>query len=170
MCGKTSSMGCVHGKMKDIGLLALRLAIGAIFIYAGYGKLGANHEMVSGMMGKMIGPESAGSFWAYFVGLAEVAGGLMVLLGVFATYAAAWLSVIMVVAILAVHWSGPFAAMFAPLAILGGTLALMGSGAGAYRLVQCECHCPKCKEADAKCDKESEKAGCCGSGQCGDKK
>lgn len=180
MCGKTSTMGCVHGKMKDFGLLALRLAIGAIFIYAGYGKLGAGHEMASGMFGKMIGPESAGSFWAYFVGLAEVVGGLMVLFGVFATYASTWLSIIMVVAILVVHWSGPFSSMFGPLAILGGTLALMGSGAGRYRLVQTECHCPKCKAmcADGKCDdkggncdsSKEEKGGCCGGGNCGDKK
>ncbi|MCX6780402.1 MAG: DoxX family protein, partial [Candidatus Magasanikbacteria bacterium] len=121
MCHKSDAMSCVHGKMKDFGLLALRLALGAIFIYAGYGKLGANHAMVSGMMGKLIGPESAGSFWAYFVGLAEVVGGAMLVLGVFASYAAAWLSIIMIVAILTVHLNGSFANMYAPLAILGGT-------------------------------------------------
>lgn len=180
MCNKTSTMSCVHGKMKDFGLLALRVAVGAIFIYAGYNKIGPGHAMTVGMMGKFIGPESAGSFWAYFVGTAEMLGGLMVLFGVFASYAATWLSVIMVVAILAVHWNGPFSGMFAPLAILGGTLALMGSGAGSYRLVQTECHCPKCKAmcADGKCDdkvgscgsSKEEKGGCCGGGGCGDKK
>lgn len=177
MC-KSSTVSCVHGKMKDVGLLALRLALGAIFIYAGWGKLGANHAMVSGMMGKMIGPESWGSFWAYFVGSAEVLGGAMLILGVFACYAAAWLSVIIVVAILVVHWSGPFSSLVGPLAILGGTLALLGTGAGRFRLVKTECHCPKCKAmcADDKCEPKSEMGkapemgGCCGSGNCGDKK
>lgn len=171
MCGKANAMDCAHGRMKDFGLLALRVAIGAIFIYTGYGKIGAGHEGATAMFGKLIGPESMGSFWAYFVGLAEFAGGVMVLLGVFATYASVWLSIIMIVAILAVHASGPFTGMFAPLAILGGTLALMGSGAGAYRLVESECHCPKCKEMGAKCEKEmgseaGKEGGCCGGGKC----
>ena len=166
----------VHKGMKNFGLLALRLAIGAIFIYAGYGKLFTNHEMVAGMMGKMFGPASAGSFWAYFVGSAEFFGGLMVLLGVFASYAAAWLSIVMIVAILTVHWSGPFTGMYAPLAILGGTLSLMGSGAGRYRLVKAECGCPKCKAIMAAGGKEESKGNCCGSemkaegGCCGGKK
>lgn len=179
MCNKTSTISCVHGKMKDFGLLALRLALGAIFIYAGYGKLGANHAMVSGMMGKMIGPESAGSFWAYFVGGAELLGGVMLVLGVFACYAAMWLSVTMIVAILVVHISGPFSSMYAPLAILGGTLALIGSGAGRFRLVQTECHCPKCKAmCEEKCAPKAGMSpmdvkpmgGCCGGAACGDKK
>jgi len=166
MCYKKSTVHCAHGKMRDFGLLALRVAVGMIFIYAGYGKLGMNHEMASGMFAKMIGPETAGSFWAYFVGSAELLGGLMVLLGVFATYAATWLSIIMVVAILTVHWNGPFSGMYAPLAILGACLALMGNGAGGYRLVESECCCPKCKEMNAKCKKEG---GCCG-GKCEEKK
>lgn len=183
MCNKSDTMSCVHGKMKDFGLLALRLALGAIFIYAGYNKLGANHDLVSGMMGKMIGPESAGSFWAYFVGLAELVGGVMLVLGVFASYAAAWLSVIMIVALLVVHASGPFSGMTAPLAVLGGTLALLGTGAGRFRLVKTECHCPKCKAmcADDKCEPKSVKpemggmaakamGGCCGGGACGENK
>lgn len=166
MChGSCSTMPHAHKGMKNFGLLALRLAIGAIFIYSGYGKLFTNHEMVAGMMGKFIGPASAGSFWAYLVGSVEFFGGFMVLLGVFATYAAALLSVVMVVAIMTVHWSGPFTGMYAPLAILGGTLALMGSGAGRYRLVSMECFCPKCKAMfpGGKCEpKPGETGGCCG--------
>ncbi len=181
MCNKMSAMSCVHGKMKDFGLLALRLALGVIFIYAGYEKLGPGHAMAVGMFGKMIGPESAGAFWAYFVGLAEFVGGLMVLLGVFATYASAWLSVIMVVAlVLLARTGGGFMNLFTPIAVLGGTLALLGSGAGSYRLVQCECHCPKCKAmcGDGQCEPKAAMSpmdvksmgGCCGSGNCGDKK
>jgi len=171
---------CAHEKMRDAGLLALRIALGILFVYMGYSKLGPNHAMSSGMFAKFIGPEYAGSFWAYFVGLAEFVGGLMVLLGVFASYAAAWLSIIMVVALLTVHLGGPVSGYFLPLVTLGGTLALMGSGAGCWRLVKTECHCPKCKSMCSmdKCDskgameKSEEMGGCCGKegGCCEDKK
>ncbi len=162
-----STMPSVHGKMKDAGLLALRIAIAFIFIYSGYGKLFTNHAMVSGMFAKLIGPESAGSFWAYFVGAAEFFGGLMVLFGAFASYAAVWLSIIMVVAIFIAHWGGPISGYFMPLAVLGGTLALVGNGAGCWRLVKTECHCPKCKMIESpkggccSMDKKSESGGCC---------
>ena len=160
-----STMPAVHGKMKDFGLLALRVALAFIFIYSGYGKIFTNHEMISGVFGKLIGPESAGSFWAYFVGLAELGGGLMLLLGIFASYAAAWLSIIMVVAIFTAHWGGPITGYFVSVAVLGGTLALMGTGAGCFRLVKTECHCSKCKmmESEKGCcdDKTSGGHGCC---------
>ncbi|MCX6779958.1 MAG: hypothetical protein NT034_02125, partial [Candidatus Magasanikbacteria bacterium] len=61
-----------------------------------------------------------------------------------------------------------------------GTLALLGTGAGRFRLVQTECHCAKCKAmcADDKCAPKAAMSpmdvkpmgGCCGSGACGDKK
>lgn len=169
-------MHSVHGKMRDFSLLALRLAIAFIFIYSGYVKIFTNHAMVSGMFGKLIGPESAGSFWAYFVGSAEFFGGLMVLLGVFATYAAVWLSIIMVVAIFTAHLGGPVTGYFLTVSLLGGCLALIGNGAGRFRLVQKECCCPECKtmcsekhDGSEVSSKDSEEC-CGGSGCCGDKK
>jgi putative oxidoreductase len=180
MCHENGgTMHSMHGKMRDFSLLALRLAIAFIFIYSGYAKIFTNHTMASGMFGKLIGPESAGSFWAYFVGGAEFFGGLMVLLGVFATYAAAWLSVIMVVAIFTAHWGGPINGYFLVVSLLGGCLALLGNGAGRFRLVKKECCCPECKamcsdkHGDAKVvGKGEESDECCGGngGCCGDKK
>lgn len=156
MCDQDcSTMSAVHGKMKDYGWLALRIAVAFVFIYSGYMKLGPNHAMTSGMFGKLIGPEMAGSFWAYFVGLAEFGGGLMVLLGIFASYAAAWLAIIMVVAIFVAHWGGPISGYFLTVTLLGSCLALVGNGAGRFRLVKTECHCPKCKMAT------NDKGGCC---------
>lgn len=158
MCDKMcSSMPRNHKAMKNFGILALRISIGVIFIYMGYGKIFTNHEGTVGMMAKAIGPAAAGSFWAYFVGTLELVGGLMVLLGVYATYAAVWLSIIMITAMLTVHAGGKFAGYFLPLAVLGGTLALMGMGAGKYRLVKTECHCPKCKMSEM-----NNVGGCCG--------
>ena len=176
MCHQNcNTMACVHGKMKDFGLLALRLALAFIFIYSGYMKLGPSHDLVSGMFGKLIGPASAGSFWAYFVGGVEFFGGLMLLLGVFASYAAVVLSIVMVVAIFTAHWGGPINGYFMPLAVLGGTLAIMGSGAGCFRLVKTECHCPKCKamcSSEKSMSKDEDMDGCCGNGGgcCDDKK
>lgn len=175
-----STMSAVHGKMRDMGLLALRIAVAFVFIYSGYTKLGPNHAMASGMFAKLIGPESAGSFWAYFVGLAEFGGGLMVLLGVFVSYAAVWLAIIMLVAIFTVHLGGPVSGYYLTVTLLGSCLALMGSGAGRFRLVKTECHCSKCKTmcSSEKHEGEHGKAEneamdeCCGGngGCCGDKK
>jgi len=176
MCHQNcNTMACAHEKMKDFGLLALRLALAFIFIYSGYMKLGPSNAMASGMFGKLIGPESWGSFWAYFVGGVEFFGGLMLLLGVFASYAAVVLSIVMVVAIFTAHWGGPINGYFLPLAVLGGTLAIMGNGAGCWRLVKTECHCPKCKamcSSEKSMGKGEEMDGCCGKGDgcCGDKK
>ena len=159
-----NTMSNVHEKMRCFGLLALRIALAFIFIYSGYGKLGPNHIVASGMFASLIGPESAGSFWAYFVGAAEFFGGLMLLLGVFARYAAIWLSIIMIVGIFTAHLGGPASGYFLSVALLGGTLAIMGSGAGCFRLVKTECHCSKCKTmvvgGCCKVDKKHE-GGCC---------
>lgn len=161
---------CGHPSRKAWGLLGLRIAVGVIFIYMGYGKLGAGHTMASGMFAS-IGLPGSGSFWAYVIGLFEFVGGLMVLLGIFASTAAMWLSVILIVAMLTIHRGGPFPGYFLPLAVLGGCLALIGSGAGALRLVKMECPCPKCKDAcqtggGAGALAAGGTGGCCG-GSCG---
>ncbi len=148
---------CTHSKMKAVGLLGLRLAVGIIFLYMGYSKLGPNHAGTAGMFSGMGLP---GNGTAYLIGLLEFVGGLMVIFGVYAKYAATWLAAIMVVAILTVHRGGPFMGYFLPLSVLGGCLALMGSGAGRYRLVKTQCHCKLCQEG-------MKEGGCCGSGSCG---
>ncbi len=154
-------------KMDSWGLLALRVVIGIIFIYSGYSKLFGNPLMTVGMFTKMGFPMPA--FWAYFVGLAELVGGLMVLLGIYARIAAVWLSITMVVAILAAHLKGPFQGWFLPLSLLGSLLALMGVGSGDFRLVKAECCCPKCrmaaKENGQCCDDKMKKDGACEAGE-----
>ncbi len=164
MCKTT----CAHKTMKAAGLLGLRLALAFIFIYSGYGKMFVGHEMASGMFSAKLG--LPGSATAYFVGGLEVLGGLMVLLGVFAKYAATWLAVIMVVAILAVHRGGPVNGYFLTTSLLGACLAIMGVGAGPWRLVKTQCHCKMCVSANNCCagEKKEGKEGdsCCG-GKCG---
>jgi putative oxidoreductase len=87
-------MMCAHKtrccpKMDAWGLLALRVVVGAIFIYSGYTKLFVQPTMVAGMFSGFGFPAPA--FWVYLVGVAELLGGLMVLLGVYARMAAIWL-------------------------------------------------------------------------------
>ncbi len=157
------AMSHCHKQMKSWGLLALRIAVGVIFIYMGYNKLFLNHAGTAGMMAKFIGPMSWGAFWAYFVGVLELLGGVMVLLGVLATYASVWLSIILVVAMLTVHWAmGTFASFLLPISVLGGTLALMGTGAGKYRLMKIQCFCKKCKEMEMMAGKEKNRRTFCG--------
>lgn len=147
------------GKCKHLGLFLLRLALASIFLYAGYNKLGPGHEGAVGMFTSL--GFGAPEFWAYFVGLAEVVGGAMLLLGVYVCYAAAWLAVILVVALFTAHSGGTFMSMFAPISMLGGLFALMGTGAGKWALLKeacggacatkgAECTCGKCDACKAK--------------------
>lgn len=146
-----------HHKMKAAGLLALRLVVGFIFIYQGLNKLMWSHAGASGMFTKM-GLIGGGEFWAYLIGGLELLGGIMVLLGAYAPYAATWLSVIMIVAMATVHRGGPVPGYFMPLSLLGSCLALIGVGAGPWRLVKTQCHCKDCKMQGG--------AGCGGNGAC----
>ncbi len=181
MC-QTACKPSFHKTAKSLGLLALRIALAIIFIYMGYNKLGPSHLMASSMMGKVIGPESAGSLWAYLVGGLEVVGGIMVLLGVYASVAAVWLAVIMVVAMFTAHAPhSPLPTYFLEVMVLGGALALAGTGAGKWRVLKTECCCKECRTKGAGCaggccsDKKNgaeEKGGCCGGacgGNCGEK-
>ena len=106
----------------DCGLLALRIAIAVIFLVHGPKKL-------SGAMGAFM----------TFIGAAETAGAVAVLLGFLTQYAALGLGIIMVGAIYKkiTEWHVPFTAMDKTgwefdLMILSGCLALLTSGAGAW--------------------------------------
>lgn len=147
------------GKCKQLGLFLLRLALASIFIFAGYNKLGPGHEGAIGMFTKL--GFGAPEFWAYFVGLAELVGGVMLVLGIYVSYAAAWLAVVMLVALFTAHRGGSFMSMYAPISMLGGLFALMGTGAGKWALLKdacggtcatkgTECACGKCESCKTK--------------------
>lgn len=115
-------------KMENWGFLALRLSVGIIFIMQGWGKLNGGIEMFAGML------ESKGFFlpmlFAYLVAITEFLGGLAIIFGVFVRFFAQLLAIIMLVALLTVHLSGPFAGAMAVIALLGSTLALTFLGGG----------------------------------------
>lgn len=127
---------CCPEKMKDIGLLALRIAVGIIFIKHGWDKW----QDMAGTMRFFdnLGIPLAG-IAAYVVGTVELIGGLMVLLGIYVKEAAKFLATVMIVALLTAHVKMPWASTELPIALLGGTLALVGLGAGSWRLAKKEC-------------------------------
>lgn len=146
--------------VKAWGLLALRIILAIVLINAGYGKLGAMHEAITGLMAAKLHLGGLSSAVTYLVGLLEVVGGLMILLGVYASVAAAWVCIIMVVAILGVHLGGPLNGYFLPLLVFGGSFALIGTGAGKFRVLKSQCCCKECKNGGGL------NGGCCSGGAC----
>lgn len=70
---------------RAIGLLLLRLGIGTLFILHGWPKLAGGPEMWQQLGGTMqvVGISFAPILWGFLAGFAEVAGGFLLLLGLF---------------------------------------------------------------------------------------
>jgi putative oxidoreductase len=120
----------------DFALLVLRFALAIVFLYHGSG-------ILFGVLG---GPGPAGfaayKHWplliGYLVGLAQVAGGIAVLLGVFQRIGTVCLMIVMIGAIFTVHLAHGFSVAnggyeFALTEFLIA-LALFFTGPGAYSL------------------------------------
>lgn len=118
---------------ENYGFLALRVSVGIIFVMTGWAKL-SDISLVSGMLA------AKGFFWpmmwAYLVAITEFLGGLGLIFGVFVRFWAQLLAIVMVVALLVVHVSGPFAQAMAAVALLGSTLALAFLGGGKWLLTK----------------------------------
>jgi len=138
--------------MAAIGLLALRLGLGVVFAYHGWGKLQAMDQTI-GFFGTLGIPLA--SFFAWLVALVEFLGGIAIILGIFTKEVAKVLAVVMIVALLTAHINQPFARAELAIALLGGSLALAGLGAGPWRLIKKE----SC------CGAKDKKDDCCG-GSC----
>ncbi len=138
-------MMCCSDNAKDWGLLFLRVSVALIFIYSGWSKL-SSMDMVIGMFTNLGFPVAA--FWAYLVAIVEFLGGIAILVGLYTRSIASILAIIMVVALLVAHVPGPLKQAFLPIALLGSTLALAGTGAGKYRVMagKDECICPTKKK------------------------
>lgn len=147
---------------KSIGLLVLRLAAGAIFIYHGYGKLfgdAPGMEMFTGMITGMGFPAPA--FFAWCAALTEFFGGIALVLGVATPVVSSLLAVVMLVAFIVVK-NSMLPAGDADLALLGIVIALIAMGPGAWSIDAKYCHTLK-KLLPAKlaayCTSKEE--GCC---------
>jgi putative oxidoreductase len=121
-------------RWSDAAPLALRVAVGLVLASHGWDK-------VSGGMAAHVHTvtRTLHLHWslAYLSAYAELAGGVLLLLGLFTRWAALAAAVILGTAMFRVHWSyglrGP-GGFELPLALLGGAVALVFLGAGRLSL------------------------------------
>ena len=118
--------------LEDYGLLALRIALGIIFIYHGYPKI-KNPKMMEQVFGN--------STFPVVLGLFEFVSGLFILFGFLIQFAVIVTSIVMLGALYykIVKWKTPFFAQNTTgwefdLLILAASIALLFLGAGAYSL------------------------------------
>jgi putative oxidoreductase len=73
------------GKYRDLGLLILRLGLGAAYMIHGLPKLGAGPKMWHGLGEAMghLGVHFWPTFWGFLAAATEGIGGLLLILGVF---------------------------------------------------------------------------------------
>lgn len=100
----------MNKNIAQYGDLLIRIVAGLIFILAGYGKLFASPG-IDGFTGMLSGLGfPAPAFFAVVVGLIELIGGILLLLGLWTHIVATLLAVIMLVAIVTVHLSNGWGA------------------------------------------------------------
>lgn len=126
--------------MYPYGPAVLRLAVGTVFVAHGAQKLfgvwgGPGLSGTAAFMGQLgLGP---GLPLALLVGIVELAGGLMLILGALTLYAALALAIDMGVAIWKIHLAAGF---FLPsgyefaVALLGALISLMLTGPGVFSI------------------------------------
>ncbi len=127
---------CLHSlHNQDLSILFIRIAIGVVFINAGWMKVNNIDMVVSGFSSMGI-PAAL----AYFVSYAELIGGILVLLGLFTRYMGVILAVIMAVAITKVHFANGFSLANGgyeyTLVLFLACLSVITSGAGKYSIAK----------------------------------
>ncbi len=93
-------------KYKSCAILLLRIAVGVVFVYHGWMKVGDMNATVA-----MFGSMGISSFWTYIVAYTELLGGLALIVGFNTRIAAALGLIVMLVAIMKVHWANGFNSM-----------------------------------------------------------
>lgn len=91
---------------KDIALLIVRVALGAVFFYHGYMKFGMGTEQVAGFLGQ-IGIPLTGIMAPILI-WTEMIGGIALILGAFTHWISKLLIIIAVVAFATVHMKNGF--------------------------------------------------------------
>jgi putative oxidoreductase len=120
----------------DLGILLVRLALGIVFVHAGWLKVGSM-DMVLASFGSMGIPAAL----AYFVAYAELIGGALLIVGFLVRYVGLVLAAIMLVATFMVHLPNGYGAQNNgyeyTLTLLFLSLAMVTFGSGAYSLARC---------------------------------
>jgi putative oxidoreductase len=124
------------GKSQSLGIAALRIVVGIVFLAHGYQKVFKyGFHGVAGMFGHMGIPAPAVA--AIVVMIVEFVGGILLVTGLATRLPAALLAIDMLVAILAVHAKNGFfspGGVEFPLTLLAGCVCLALSGGGAASL------------------------------------
>jgi putative oxidoreductase len=119
----------------DVTLLVARLFYSSLFILYGYFKLTAYSGTATYMAGKGLVP---GDLFAIMAVVFELGGGLLMLVGYQTRCVALALAIYTLIAALIAHthWgdANQLTHFFKNMAIVGGSLAFVASGAGAYSL------------------------------------
>lgn len=139
-------------KLRDAGLLWLRVLAGAGMAYHGYGKV------FGGWMPKMIeGVAAMGfpapGFFAWAAALSEFAGGILLALGLGTRFAALFIFATMSVAAFMVHAADPFEKKELALAYwtVSGALMMLGGGRWAVERLFCR----RCESSESACEKQA---------------
>lgn len=133
---------------KDVAILLIRLMLGVVFIYHGLPKLGVfgPTDQLVGFF-SMIGIPSP-AIMLTVAGLAEVLGGVLLILGLFTNLASWVLAFTMLVAVVMAHGSKGFNIMNGgyeyALTLLVMCVALAHLGHGKYSLCKCKCENGTC--------------------------
>lgn len=145
---------------KSLALLVLRVVVGGIFMYHGFGKLFGPMPGIPGFTGMLQGMGiPMPMVMAYVVGIVELLGGLLMILGVKVKIVAALQSIVLLVAIFGAKKMA-WPAIELDVALLGILVSLMLSGAGKLALMpsgSCACGCG-CGTGDCGA---AGKDGCC---------
>lgn len=125
---------------RDWVLLVIRILIGALFIMSAIFKFTDMSGTASFISTTWL---PAPLFLAWASAIVEIAGGLMLILGVHACGAAVILAVYLVVVTFTFHNGlsdqDQMIQFFKNLAIIGGLLGVYVSGGGKFTLVKCKC-------------------------------
>jgi putative oxidoreductase len=125
------------GKLRDLGLLLMRVGIGVAFIVHGSGKMFGGPELWQQLGLNVIpfGITFMPAFWGFMAAFAEFAGGILFVLGFLFRPAALLLLITMVVATYTLYKNGQdFTAYSHPLKMGFVFLGLLFVGAGKYSL------------------------------------
>ena len=117
----------------DLGILFIRLALGAVFINAGWMKIQNAQFVIDSFAGIGI------PYWlSYVVMYVELLGGIAMILGIFTSYAGILLAIVMLVAMFKIHWVNGFSMANGGyeyvLTLLATSLAILTQGSGKYTI------------------------------------
>lgn len=143
MC--TDSKGSMKFSGKSAGLLLIRIAVAAVFIYHGWSKFAAMDNTIIFFSSIGLAP-----FFAYLVAGIELLGGVLMLLGAYTCVAGLALAVIMIFSIFLVKIKMGFVPAEPDILLFASTLAVALIGPGRYSLQKC-CSCGWCKKMHKSC-------------------